>query len=293
MTASRDPERLIRAFLNEGPIELPDRTYDAVRSRLDRTRQRVVIGPWREPRMSNLMRLAIAAAAVVVVAVVGINLLPGGGGVGGPAVSPSPSPTIAPTPTVAPTVVVVIPPAGELTIGRHDMTLNSVPFTFEVSRIGWISNGSFGFDRTEGIGPDGAGFILWGEAPVGVFADPCSQTRGPVIGTSAANLAAAVASVPGTDLVSGPTDVTVGGRPAKLVVVGIPDVIGCAASDFYLWWGPSVDNARYATRPGSTIRAWIIDVDGAIVWIDGETYAGAGPEPVQELQEIVDSIQFE
>ena len=33
MTAPRDPDRLIRAFLDEGPTELPDRAYDAVRSR--------------------------------------------------------------------------------------------------------------------------------------------------------------------------------------------------------------------------------------------------------------------
>ncbi len=85
MTAPRDPDLLIRAFLEEGRSELPDRTYDAVRDQIDHTRQRVVIGPWREPSMSNTTRLAIAAAAVVVVAVIGIQLLPGfGGGVGGP-----------------------------------------------------------------------------------------------------------------------------------------------------------------------------------------------------------------
>ena len=66
-----------------------------------------------------------------------------------------------------------------------------------------------------------------------------------------------------------------------------------AAEEFYLWYAPSEDNARYATELGSTIRVWIVDVDGAIVWIDGETYKGAGPEPGQEIQQIVDSIQFE
>jgi hypothetical protein len=38
---------------------------------------------------------------------------------------------------------------------------------------------------------------------------------------------------------------------------------------------------------------WIIEVDGSIVWIDGETYKGAGPEPGQEIQQIIDSIRFE
>lgn len=93
MTASRDPDRLIRAFLDEGLTELPDRAYDAVRSEIDRTRQRVVIVPWRTPRMSNVARLAIGVAAVVVVAVAGIALLSGrDSNVAAPS-SPSPSPS--------------------------------------------------------------------------------------------------------------------------------------------------------------------------------------------------------
>ena len=120
MTASRDPDRLIRAFLEEGPTDLSDRSYDAVRSHIDRTRQRVVFGPWREPRMSNLARLAIAAAAVVAGVLVAVNVLPGGNQFGGPGPSPSPSPTATaaptPTPTPAPTGPVALPlgsvPAG-------------------------------------------------------------------------------------------------------------------------------------------------------------------------------------
>ena len=65
------------------------------------------------------------------------------------------------------------------------------------------------------------------------------------------------------------------------------------ADEFYLWYGPGADNARYASEPGSTLRVWIVDVDGKIVWIDGETYKGAGPEPGQEIQQVVDSIVFE
>ena len=63
MTTPRDPDRLIRAFLDEGSTELPDRAYDAVRAHIERTRQRVVIGPWREPPMPTIARFAVAAAA--------------------------------------------------------------------------------------------------------------------------------------------------------------------------------------------------------------------------------------
>ncbi|HET9346117.1 MAG TPA: hypothetical protein VFO05_10455, partial [Candidatus Limnocylindrales bacterium] len=65
MTVTRDPDRIIRAFLDLGTDELPERVYDAVRSDIDRTRQRVVIGPWRTPHMNAFAKLAIAAAAVV------------------------------------------------------------------------------------------------------------------------------------------------------------------------------------------------------------------------------------
>ena len=48
MTTPRDPDRLIAPSSPKGPERLPDRSYDTVRGDIDRTRQRVVIGPWRE-----------------------------------------------------------------------------------------------------------------------------------------------------------------------------------------------------------------------------------------------------
>ena len=297
MTPSRDPDRLIRAFLDEGVVDLPDRVYDTVRADIDQTKQRVLIGPWREPNMNTFARLAIAAAAVVVVAIVGINLLPASGGVGGGTAvspSPSPSPTSTPTPSPSTTPAAVFPPSGDLAVGRHAMTLAGVPLTFNVATSGWVSNGEWGIDRSTGTTPDGAGFIFWtAQTPVGVFADPCANRKGPSRGSSAEDLSAAVASLPGIDLVSGPSDVTVGGYPAKQVVITIRDDIGCAPESFNLWYAPREDLARYATEVGSTIRTWIIDVDGTLVWIDAETYKGAGPKPAGQIQDIIDSIQFE
>ncbi|MEK6720662.1 MAG: hypothetical protein AABZ33_08355 [Chloroflexota bacterium] len=292
MTTPRDPDRLIRAFLAEGQTDLPDRTYDAVRADIDRTRQRVVIGPWREPRMNNLAKLAIAIAAVAVVAVVGYNLLPGTGGVGGgPSPTPSPAPTPAPTPS--PATALTFPARGELAVGRHSMTLNGVRLSINVAAPGWTSNGSWGLDKGN-VGPGGAGFILWPDAiPDRVYSDPCGQVEGPPAGPATADLAAAVAALPGSVLVSGPSDVTVGGKPAKLVVITIPEDAPCPGGEngFYLW-GHKTD-ARYATELGETFRVWIIDVDGTLVWIDGETYKGGGPEVGAELEQIVNSIQFE
>ena len=293
MSTDRDVTRIVRSWLNEDRHEDADRVLNTVLDQLDTTPQRRSWwSAWRHPVMNNTLRIALAAAAVVVVALIGYQFL-FAPTVGGPAPVETPTPTSEPTVTPAPSRTSAFPPAGELaTTGRHSMTLEGVTFTFSVP-TGWVSNGIFGIDRSAGIGPDGAGFIFWIDAPVGVFSDPCSETKGPALGTSAVDLAAAVAAVPGTDLTSGPTDVTVGGYAAKYVVITIREDIGCAPNNFYLWYAPSPTQARYATSLGSTIRTWIVDVDGTIVWIDGETYKGAGPEPGQELQQIVDSIQFE
>ena len=114
MTASRDPERLIRAFLDEGPIELPERAYHAVRSTIDQTRQRAVVGPWRGPRMFSRARYAVSGIATLAVLLVSVGLFMRPGGPLAPDSSPSPTstPLAAPsatpsadaaTPTVSPT----------------------------------------------------------------------------------------------------------------------------------------------------------------------------------------------
>ena len=97
MTASRDPDRLIHAFLHEGLDELPDPVYDVVRDRIEQTRQRALFGPWRTSDMNRYLKIGLAAAAVVVVAVVGINLLPGS-----PAPGPGGEPSATPEPTATP-----------------------------------------------------------------------------------------------------------------------------------------------------------------------------------------------
>ena len=301
MDTERDVTRIVRSWLRTDEHESAGRVLDDVLGRLDTTPQRRSRWPARRiTDMNTYAKLAIAAAAVLVVAVVGFNLLPASGGVGG-APAATPLPTLAPTPTPAPTatpaptpVAFAFPPDGPLAIGRHDFTINSVPFSLELKADDWLSNGSFGIDKgvPGQLTGDGAGFIFWADPPTGVFSDPCANTVSPPAG-SLADLAADVASIPGTDIVEPPTDVIVGGYPAKHIVITIREDIGCPANTFYLWYGTEPGNARYASEVGSTIRVWAIDVDGKIVWIDGETYNGAGPKPGREIQQVIDSIQFE
>src|SRR6476469_8400151 len=101
MNARRDPDRLIHAFLMEGQTELADQVYDAVRSSVERKRQRVVFGPWRTPFMNKLIPIGLGAAAVIVIALVGARWL-GTPAASGPGAAPTASPA---SPTVSPSVV--------------------------------------------------------------------------------------------------------------------------------------------------------------------------------------------
>ena len=114
---------------------------------------------------------------------------------------------------------------------------------------------------------------------------------------SAAGLAAAAATIPGTDLVTGPSTVTIDGRPAQHVVFTIREDIECDPHDFYLWYDESTGGAtggwRWGSELGSTHQVWIVDVDGAVVWIDSETFKGGKLDLDQQIQQIIDSIRFE
>jgi hypothetical protein len=97
MTTSRDPDRLIHAFIREGAEQLDDQVYDAVRAEIDQKRQRVVIGPWRVPTMSKLVPLGLGAAAVIAVLFIGSQFMGSPtSNVGG---APSAEPTATPSPT--------------------------------------------------------------------------------------------------------------------------------------------------------------------------------------------------
>jgi hypothetical protein len=97
--ATRDPDSVLAAWLDEGPTDLPDVTRRAILTALPTTPQarRGLLAPWRSTHMNMFAR----GAAVLVVAVVAIGalaLLAGPrGGVGGPSPSSVPS-----TPASAP-----------------------------------------------------------------------------------------------------------------------------------------------------------------------------------------------
>jgi len=304
MSADRDITRIVRSWLRTDEHESADRVLDIVLARLDATPQRRSLWPARRiADMNAFAKFAVATAAVVVIAVAGINLLPASSGVGGePRVSPSPSPSPTAPPSPSPTAR-AFPAPGDLSIGMHAMIRGGVPFSISLPTAGWQSEQGYFIGKDVGVGPDGASFLFWDPDPQGVYADPCAHRLRPPAGPSPADLAADVSTIPGTDVVSGPSDVTVGGRDAIQVVITVPEDAPCEASEdsgFLLWYdeGPGSGCGgppcpRYPSALGVTIRVWIVDVHGTRLFIEAESYKGAGPEVEQEIQQIVDSIQFE
>jgi hypothetical protein len=291
----RTVDELLDSFLDIGPTIAPQRIAAATRVEIRTARQRPAVWPvWSFAEMNAFTKLAIAVAALVVIVGIGINLLPGRGGVGGPLVSPSPTQSPSPTPQPSPTPR---PPdvLDDLLVadGRYSVTVQGIPLSFSIPAPSWESHGRPYISKST-QGPQGAeAIIYWASFPDGLSAHPCAPLLNPSIGQSAVELAAAVSAAPGTELIAGPSDVTVGGRAAKHVVLTVREDIGCDPGFFYTWepfdWGALWPG----TTVGDTIRVWVVDVDGTLLFIAGETNPDASARVRDEIEQMVESIRFE
>lgn len=181
--------------------------------------------------------------------------------------------------------------SGPLARGRHARTVGDVPFSFRVPASGWQWMGRISINKSV-VGPQGAeAVIFWTSFPDGDYADPCANLR--PVRRSAAELAAAVARAPGTEVVTGPSDVTVGGRAAKHVKLRIRQNLGCDPGFFFTWQAVEGGALWLETNVGDTIRVWIVDVEGTRLFIEAETTRQASLDVEREIQEIVDSIRFD
>jgi len=189
--------------------------------------------------------------------------------------------------------------ATELTgSGRTWRAVEGVRFSLQVPPRdalvgGWERFGRISINKSES-GPQGAeGMIFWTSFPDGQYADPCANLLSPAVGPSAAHLSAAVATAPGTELVAEPSDVTVGGRAAKHVVLTVRESVGCDPGFFYTWQDLKGGALFPRTTAGDTIRVWIIEVDGTRLFIEAVTTEEASLDLEQEIQQIIDSIRFD
>jgi hypothetical protein len=309
MTVSRDPNRLIDAFVAEGPTELPDRVYDAVREQIEQTNQRVVIGPWRISDMHAFAKLAIAAAVLIAVGFAGVNLLPSNSSIGGlsPGPSPSPSPTPTPTPTATPGPTVArcanqVPLDDSLmTQGSHTICRDDGQAETRVSLSvpdGWyghwwyISN-----NPSDPLATDVASLAVWersidSDAITYVFSDPCSYAVLPdPLGPTVTDLVDALVAQQGRDT-RAPTDITVDGYSGQSIETLVAPSLSCEGEDGHMeLWQTKDTSARWLT-PGMQQTIWILDVDGSRFVIEGTLGPDASDADRAALQQIMDSIQL-
>ena len=318
MTAQHDLDRQLSAFLQEGPTQLPDASFDAVRHRTEQTRQRVVLGPWRFPAMNKLLAIGLGAAAVIAVLLLGPNLLPSSGtGPGGQptksaepsAIPPSAEPSQAPS-SAAPTTG----PDGFLPEGPFVVSSSSAPvapITVTIPASGWTHLPDFdGLLKGEDADPPEAGMLFW-SWPAGttmdVFGDPCKweSTRPETPAATVEEIASALAAQASRDA-STPVDVTIGGYDGKHVTLHVPDDAptreeafrDCDGGEFASYGrtgGPDgVDGLeRTHQGPGQTDELWILDVDGSLVIIDVMYRPDTSDELIEEMRTIVESTTFE
>jgi hypothetical protein len=208
-------------------------------------------------------------------------------------------------------VVAPAPPVTDLIEGplgrRITVTEKGVTFSFRAPRaVGWTSWERFRSlspDRSAGgpislnksiVGPQGAeAIIYWTSFPDGDYADACTRLLSPPIGPSVSDLAAAVSTAPGTTLVTGPSDVTLGGHPAKHVVLTVGEKVGCDPGFFYAWRDIRGGALWPTTGVGDTVRVWIVDVDRVRLFIAAATTEQASSGLEKEIQQIIRSIRFD
>lgn len=292
MTGAGKSDRLIHAFLNEEELDLPERVYDTVRDHIDHQRQRVAVGPWREPDMSDPARILLAAAAVVVVAFGAFQLFQSGPATGG---SATPSPTASPPQTATAGPSPSSAAASDTTPGTFVI---DEPFAARVTfqaGPGWtlwgdVGSAGKGWYKNSVNPPIGMGLTFWDAT--NVFVDACHGVLlDPPIDESVDALADALVAQSDTVIVED-SEVTLGGYSGRyLEYRAAPDLSACQNGELLRWaTGGGADRVAIVDEHD---RVWILDVDGSRVIIDAFYFSGTPANDLAELQAMIDSIQID
>jgi hypothetical protein len=290
MTVPRDPNAILAAWLEEGPIRLPDATRRAiaVTTRTTRQTRRLTSLPQRFPPMNGTSRLALAAVAVVAVALSGLYLFNGfpERGVGGPSSVPTPSPTPAPisydshAPGLLEPGTYVLEHLDSEAPLRLTFTMPAGWEKLMVPGIVW----SDGSDATVGFG-------IFDN----LYVDPCAAQatkHDPPVGPTVDDLVAALDATPNLDARA--TNLTMSGFAGKQVdVVALGPWEPCAAGEARLYPRDGADLDWPPPGPTDTQRLSILDVEGHRLVIVRNTRPAASAAIRAAQQAIFDSIQIE
>ena len=304
MTAPRDPDRLIHAFLLEGEEQLHDQVYDAVRAAIEHKPQRAGLGPWRTPTMNKFVVIGLGAAAVIVALIVGSNLIgsssPRPGGAPSDSVAPSQAPS-----EPAPSAWVGVP-AGRFLWFDPTNPLNPLldgpPITITIAASGWTLPGWEGLIKGDQVDNVPESWLLYASTTAGilVYGDPCPwQDLAPdTPATTADEIVAALAVAQLDRDASDPVDVTLGGYAGRMVTLHVPNnaVFSDCNGGIYASYGIEGQNGvpwRVHQGPGQIDEFWVVDVDGDIVIIDAAYRPDTSTERIDEMHTMIESARFE
>ena len=244
---------------------------------------------WLAPRLARVdaSKVLMAAAAVVAVAFAGIILLPSLGAIGGPTASPAPSDAVVPTPT--PLADRVISPASRaIEPGRYSIPWGNLRPYLTIP-AGWSSTGSGSIVRARDGRPPHNDPILTVHG-VGLFVptDVCASKRTLVEAGGMEGFTSALGGQTGVE-VSGPTDMALGGYPAKRYVLTMPS--SCIPVEGVMVFLDDEAGA-FSLLEGGTATIYVVDVgtgDGMVITTHQR---GATPTEIRELESIVASIEI-
>jgi hypothetical protein len=296
MTTPRNPDRLIRTYLQEDQAneyhEVPDHLYNAIRDGIEQTHQRAVIGSVGVPNMNRFLAAGLGLAAVVLAGYLGVQLL-GGAAPGGPAPIETPAPSN--------------PPGGEPFV--LSFAAGGGPaITLTIPGPGWSGTPQSGLifkDENSGL-PDGAAIIGPFHGDLYVYGDPCqwSTTVPATPATTVAETVVALTAQASRDA-SASADITADGYTGKSITVHVPGDIafasdeftGCDEGLFASWAGGgepvSAGPSRHHQGPGQIDEVWILDMNGELVVVDAMYGPETPAKDLDELHAILESMTFE
>ncbi len=304
MSTDRDVTRIVQSWLEGGVTALPDRVLDAVLDQVPTTPQR---RHWWSARrahgMNSTLKLGVAAAAVLAVAVVALSFMPrGGSGPGAvvdarPTATPAPSPTAAPSPSGSPSLK-ELPSSGDLEPGTYSINdrayTQATHFIFTVP-AGWSTEEGF-LKKHEGE-PEAVELSTWVVSHA--YTDSCDHTSKNrfEVGTSPDALVSALVALKNRE-VSAPTDVTLGGFPAKRLELSVPadlDVSTCAFGAIKNWpdVGGNEGGGLCCGGPGHVDVVYVVDINGKALAVVARHLPGSSPDDLAELEAILDSVRID
>jgi hypothetical protein len=177
-------------------------------------------------------------------------------------------------------------------LGKQSLTGNGIPFTVSVPSSGWYRFGDLYISKST-IGPQSAeAIILWTDVWRSNGARACGQWWGSPV-ASVAEIAANASKARGTELVTGPVDVMIGGYPAQHVVFTVRKDVACNPGFFHRWKAVETGPFWDSTEVGDTVRIWLVKVGGRVLYIESDTHEDAPLNLEQEVEQIVASMVFE